>query len=42
MIIPSTFGQNPASILERSFEAIVDDGHLTITIAHHEPKAQVS
>ena len=25
-----------------SFEAIVDDGHPRITIAHHEPMAQVS
>ena len=40
--ISAKFGQNPDS-----FKAIVDDaqrmthdGHLTITIAHHEPMAQ--
>ena len=49
-IIPTKFGKNPANSLGGdAFEAIVDDtrcttddGHPTITIAHHEPKAQVS
>ena len=49
-IIPTKFGQNPASSLGGdSFEAVVDDGRRTtddgqptITIAHHEPLGQVS
>ena len=48
--LPSLVQIQPVVKEEMSFEAIVDDGrltamyagHPTITIAHHEPKAQVS
>ena len=44
-IIPTKFGQNPASSLEEmSLKQLLttEDGHPMITIAHPEPMAQVS